>query len=134
MSADSIRTPHLSLRPEDEEVKYFGGLKRTNDIQNPGSLVITYPGMRGTLLLNPCSPSCTVKNAPNPCPVPCCQTKSQTSEVAMIIVVTHQIILARPSTKPSLPIRLTDIQTYPQGTLHYQSRSGRIQIVIEVGN
>ena len=42
--------------------------------------------------------------------------------------------LARPSTKPSLPIRLTDIQTYPQGTPHYQSRSGSIQIVIEVGD
>lgn len=41
------------------------------DVQKPGSLVITCPGIRGILLLNPCSPSCTVKNDPNPCPVPC---------------------------------------------------------------
>ena len=46
--------------------------KQKRNSQKPGSLVITCPGTSGMLLEKLWGPSCTLKKAPKPWPVPCC--------------------------------------------------------------
>jgi hypothetical protein len=77
--------------------------------QYPGSLVMTCPGRRDTGVENECGPSCTLRYAPTPCPVPCYKPKTSTDwgrEKKRAITTHHVIEAVFPQRPPSQNIEL----------------------------